>query len=383
MDISQDLQQARNQISDWVLVTASAMSIPACITSLMRSRVIGWYWEMNLHALATIGLLCMVVFRHHISFAIRTGFLVGVGFVLGIAGIFQFGMLSSSMPLLLITPPMAGILFGYRVGIALSVLAVVLVSGSAYGVINQKLATGFDLAAYFTLAPSWINFLLTMSLALAVSVAANIMLEKQFLQALERAHQKRRELSLMVDERTVALLKARTEAERLARTDELTGLPNRRAFMEKARLMDAQARRNETPYCILMMDVDHFKKINDTWGHNGGDAVLRNLGQVLKGRFRTTDACGRVGGEEFAIMLPDTTSQEAFDLADQIRIVVAQSGLHTPEAQIRYTCSIGVAQWDDSQSSLEKVIGNADTALYAAKNGGRNQVLCFHLAMVS
>jgi diguanylate cyclase (GGDEF)-like protein len=158
---------------------------------------------------------------------------------------------------------------------------------------------------------------------------------------------------------------------RAAQTDELTGLMNRRAFFEHAQLLYAQCRHNQQPLCALMMDMDHFKDINDTYGHQAGDQVLRQIGGVITASFRQSDVYGRLGGEEFAVLLPNTSLETALDIAEQL--VKSVSDLAAEPVQ-GLTASLGVAVVRSLDQDLHSLMNSADKALYRAKAMGRNQV---------
>ncbi|UNM22614.1 GGDEF domain-containing protein [Pseudomonas sp. ArH3a] len=165
--------------------------------------------------------------------------------------------------------------------------------------------------------------------------------------------------------------RAYTISTRAAQTDELTGLMNRRAFFEHAQVLYAQCRHNQQPLCALMMDMDHFKDINDTYGHQAGDQVLRQVGGVISASFRQADVYGRLGGEEFAVLLPNTSLETARGIAEQL--VKAISGLASEPVQ-GLTASLGVATTRSLDQDLHSLMNTADKALYRAKAMGRNQV---------
>ena len=158
---------------------------------------------------------------------------------------------------------------------------------------------------------------------------------------------------------------------RAAQTDELTGLMNRRAFFEHAQVLYEQCRHHQQPLCALMMDMDHFKQINDTYGHQAGDQVLRQIGGVITASFRQADVYGRLGGEEFAVLLPNTSLETARAIAEQL--VKAIAGLPAEPVQ-GLSASLGVAYADAQEQDLHGLMNTADQALYRAKAQGRNQV---------
>lgn len=158
---------------------------------------------------------------------------------------------------------------------------------------------------------------------------------------------------------------------RAAQTDELTGLMNRRAFFEHAQVLYERCRHNRQPLCALMIDMDHFKEINDTYGHQAGDQVLRQIGGVISASFRQADVYGRLGGEEFAVLLPNTSLETARTIAEQL--IKAISGLSS-EPVHGLTASLGVASSHAQDQDLHDLMNTADKALYRAKAQGRNQV---------
>jgi diguanylate cyclase (GGDEF)-like protein len=171
---------------------------------------------------------------------------------------------------------------------------------------------------------------------------------------------------------TLANLRNLALAEARAATDSLTGLPNRRAVQETLARMTAQAGRTLSPMAVLLLDLDHFKQINDTYGHDQGDAVLAAVGDVLGRSLRTSDFVGRNGGEEFIVLLPDTSATGALDAAEKLREAVAR--LTLPGIDRPVTASIGAAIYPYTATDLESLLRLADRALYSAKAGGRNRV---------
>ncbi len=161
-------------------------------------------------------------------------------------------------------------------------------------------------------------------------------------------------------------------AEIRAATDGLTGLPNKRAVTDAMKRLFAQASTTGSPLGLLLIDLDHFKQINDEWGHPVGDQVLANVGAVLRSVLRARDFAGRNGGEEFAVLLPDTGVPAALEIAERIRAAVADISL--AGAGVSVTASLGVVGFPDHATTLDRLEWLADAALYIAKRGGRNRV---------
>ncbi|CAN5267639.1 hypothetical protein BH11PSE11_BH11PSE11_27950 [soil metagenome] len=174
------------------------------------------------------------------------------------------------------------------------------------------------------------------------------------------------------------LKRANEVAEHLARTDMLTGLNNRRAFSELGAALLNLHRRRGDPVAVIMLDIDHFKKINDSRGHAAGDAALQHLSHLLRECQREADVCGRLGGEEFAILLPGAGLDDARMIAEKIRQRVADAPVEFEGKMIPMTASFGVAGVDTPHGEhlLEDMLRQADALLYRAKEGGRNRVEC-------
>jgi len=166
---------------------------------------------------------------------------------------------------------------------------------------------------------------------------------------------------------------ARLKAENLARFDALTGVLSRRALLEALDAEVERAKRYGGALACLMLDLDHFKILNDTYGHQFGDKVLHRIAKVISEHCRTSDHLGRYGGEEFLIILPETRIDGAIMFAERVRLAVAETSLDRNEERI--TLSIGVAEWRNGDGSSRRLIAEADRALLEAKAAGRNHVV--------
>ena len=166
-----------------------------------------------------------------------------------------------------------------------------------------------------------------------------------------------------------------SEQHRLATAcDHLTGIANRRAFFEAAEREIARRKQSPRPLSLVLFDADHFKAVNDTYGHPAGDAVLRHLAKLLVSTFRQVDVVARVGGEEFAVLLPSTDLQAALKIANRLRENVALQVVEVDGVKIHFTVSGGVASMDDGINTLDALMKQADQELYQAKASGRNRI---------
>ena len=193
---------------------------------------------------------------------------------------------------------------------------------------------------------------------------------KTALEEMENAHRLVRQVNQALESEHEALTHANKRLKALASADSMTGLANHRTFQEQLRNEVARSVRHAAPLTVLMLDVDHFKKYNDSHGHPAGDEVLKGVARLLKETLRTEDFTARYGGEEFAAILPVTAIEAALGLAERFRSAVATYNF--PNQQV--TVSIGLAEYLTGEDTPESLVTKADHALYAAKHSGRNRV---------
>jgi diguanylate cyclase (GGDEF)-like protein/PAS domain S-box-containing protein len=168
------------------------------------------------------------------------------------------------------------------------------------------------------------------------------------------------------------------ELERRAYTDYLTGLANRRHFLEQAENELTRTVRYGRELSILMLDVDRFKQVNDTYGHKVGDLVLKKLSELCRATLRDVDIVGRIGGEEFAVLLPETGSEQAVQAAERLRAAIAAAHVSLGSGlPLRFTASFGVTTLREKEANIDMLLNQADQALYRAKNEGRNRVCMY------
>ncbi|HEU0292539.1 MAG TPA: diguanylate cyclase [Anaerolineales bacterium] len=183
-------------------------------------------------------------------------------------------------------------------------------------------------------------------------------------------------LSIFAKQIGVSLERARLfqEVQSLALTDPLTGLHNRRSIFELGRVEFLRSHRQNRPFCCLMLDLDHFKQINDNYGHHVGDQILQEFAARCKRSVREVDLVGRYGGEELIIIMPETDLQAALPVAERLRTAICEQPVALDGQELFITVSIGVAQKDENTLQLETLIARADQAMYIAKHKGRNRV---------
>lgn len=180
---------------------------------------------------------------------------------------------------------------------------------------------------------------------------------------------------LRLREYAMRLEQMNEELERLATTDVLTSAYNRRYFMGKLEEEVRRVTRYKRPSSLLMLDIDHFKQVNDTYGHDVGDRVLKRLVEIMEAEFRQFDTVARLGGEEFAVLLPETPYASAIVSAERFLDRVRKCRIPVGDKELSFTVSIGCVEFDCGTANSERILKNADVALYQAKNSGRNRVV--------
>jgi diguanylate cyclase (GGDEF)-like protein len=204
--------------------------------------------------------------------------------------------------------------------------------------------------------------------ACAMGCALSVLLWRKFTVITQQQSQ--------LEKANAALQQKQKELERLTRLDGLTGLYNRNTFVELTRQELMRAQRQSSATAILLFDLDHFKRVNDTWGHPAGDAVLKHVADLANSTVRSTDLVGRLGGEEFMVLLPGTSEGAARKLAEKLRSRLEETPVVWESTTITATASFGLAGTTAAEKrDFESLYNDADKALYLAKQRGRNRVV--------
>lgn len=199
-------------------------------------------------------------------------------------------------------------------------------------------------------------------------------MERDRRRLLDDEQAKRNWLEEAVAKRTAELQVANEQLKALATRDSLTGALNRGSFFETAQHILVLSRRQKSTASFVLMDLDHFKYINDTYGHFAGDQVLIHFVRTINGLLRESDLIGRVGGEEFALFLPDTDAEAAFQIAEKVRTAISTSRFEVDGVSISYTVSLGIESSSMEDQSVDTLFKRADVKLYGAKDKGRDRV---------
>jgi two-component system chemotaxis response regulator CheY len=220
----------------------------------------------------------------------------------------------------------------------------------------------------------------TQDLVQALNAGADAFLSKPInpmqLKAEIRVTERVLDLEVRLEAQIRQLEEAHVKIKAMAETDELTQLPNRRTVLQRLDEEISRAERYGHPLSIVLLDIDHFKDVNDTYGHPAGDTVLRQTAKKLSGAIRDTDLLGRYGGEEFLAVLAQTDLPGARKLAERIRTEIESHVFDLGNGtNLRKTVSLGASTWNHGSDSADELIARADAALYLAKEGGRNRVV--------
>ncbi|HOW27932.1 MAG TPA: sensor domain-containing diguanylate cyclase [Elusimicrobiota bacterium] len=229
---------------------------------------------------------------------------------------------------------------------------------------------------YQGLAPRWLN-IEGDSLLYVPLVVKGECLGVIWIRCKEPVTHSQTDLQKILEQLIIGVQKARLFAkmESLSRLDGLTGVMRRQVFLDRADEEWNRARAFQTTFCLMMVDVDHFKKVNDTYGHPVGDTVLTKMGQLLREGIYETDTVGRYGGEEFVVLFSRAQPDGVRRKAEALRERVASETFSTGWEKLRVTISIGLAHYPRDGFTVKEVLAAADRALYAAKHGGRNRVV--------
>lgn len=249
----------------------------------------------------------------------------------------------------------------------------ILAAGLTVSVMYIAALRVFVVPAWEHLLPNIFFFAIANALGTAIFVQMSRWRRRHFFD-MEKIRQLNEALRLEVKAKEASNL----HLERLAITDSLTGVGNRRKFLEVADMERRRACRYGVPFSVVMLDIDHFKAVNDRFGHEGGDIALCELTRVVGAQLRCSDLLVRLGGEEFALLLPETRQDAAWALAERVRQKVAAHEIHTGVLHFSITVSMGVAEvLQDEKDSVKGMLNRADDALYKAKAKGRNRTEVF------
>lgn len=367
----------KEKIIDGGLFVLSILGMPILFISLSRIETIGFQPILLLHGILISILLMTTFFRKKISLNTRAWIIVSIIYLAGAGALANLAVLGSGWPFLALSTILAAIFLGFYRCLFVFVISCLTIVIVGWGYIDKKISLCVDLHDYVLELNTWANVLIDYILLCTCVISAFYFLNKALLQSLAEVKSHNKSLEVEVEHRTKALEIEKQKAEQLARTDFLTELNNRRAFFEFGELINEESIRYEHKYSIIMLDMDFFKKINDTYGHKVGDEVLQLVSKCIKSITRISDVSARIGGEEFAILLPETKLEQVVFLAKRLRDEISNMKIETEKGNVCFSASFGIASFDKNTRTVDLVLSHADTALYKAKNEGRNQIVIY------
>ena len=370
-----DINQVREKICSYGLVILLIVSIPVLIESLMRIPSLGWQPIMFLHIAIVSTIILTTIFRHRCSYNMRSTVIVIAIFLVGTGEMLNFGIIGSGWLYLVHASIIGAILFDTKKSVFIFFLSSLVIGFSLmvfkYEVVNIPV----DIYAYSKEVTTWGYYYTDFLLIYCTIIAAFYFLNNGLLKLVKKLEHQNLTLEARVAARTKDLEIEMRKAETIARIDPLTRLNNRHAFFEYAEEVHHSAVENKSNYCIIMIDMDCFKRINDTYGHHVGDRTLVMVSGLLKKSISKNDFSARMGGEEFIVLLPESTLDEAATVGEKLRKIISEMSIDIETNTISINASFGITSRLPDNLSLLEMIKYADKALYCAKESGRNQVV--------
>jgi diguanylate cyclase (GGDEF)-like protein len=330
------------------------LAVIAAPLSASRSTATGWLPIYSFHLGMAALLVVAFLFRRRLSFTVKSALLLGIFWAIGLAGLFTFGILGGSYWWLVLSSLIVSTLYSVRAGIFTALAVTMVLVVAAAGFISGVLAVNVDPSTLATSRVTWAGLLLT--------TIATPFIVFQAIGAYQTT--------------TLALLKEvqqqRDRIIQLASHDDLTGLPLLSLALDRLEMLLHTARRTRTRVAVLFIDLDRFKSVNDTFGHEAGDFVLKTIADRLKRAIRLSDTAARVGGDEFIVILGGLPDERiAADIAERIITAVSRP-IDYNSQQVSVGASVGIGLFPDHATDALSLRRAADSAMYAAKRRGTN-----------
>lgn len=365
------LRKQLNIITNILILFFAVITLPGVGISLARIPAIGFVPEMYLHiGLATL-VIILAISRKHIPYSVKSWIISIALMAMGYGGFFSIGLSSSGRLDVVIGIAVACLFINFRTGLILSIINILLFMLVAYLHVKGYVHQDIDYNTYNYAAKSWIAAFYNFSSMGVVIVLLTGLANQQLRRNLTILSDKKNELHKEIIQRKIAEEKYK----KLSITDPLTTLFNRRYLFEKAEEEIARSERYSRSLSIIMIDADHFKSVNDKYGHQAGDFVLKAIAERLLNNLRPSDVLARFGGEEFCLLMPETDLEMALHVAERLRQAIIEAPFIFENHEIRLSCSFGVAEKRDDENKMSSVVNRADQAMYEAKDKGRNQII--------
>lgn len=354
---SERVDAIRGELLDRVWRGAFALALIGTPASVSRALSTGWLPLYSVHLAVGALVVLLYCMRRRLSFAVRTGALLLIFFLIGVAGLFTLGLLGAGLWWLVVSSLLAGTLVSHRAGLAMAAVSLATISLAAVGFTRGILTVPVDPAVYVYEMTSWVSFLLAASIMPFLILQSIALFQRSTLQMVDEVERQKAELELA------------------ATHDPLTGLPRWELVVDRLQVASAAARRAGRKVAFLFIDLDGFKAVNDTFGHDAGDHVLAVVGARLKAALRAQDTAGRIGGDEFAVILAGVATEEEARAAAERLVASLAAPTAIGNAETRIGASIGIALFPDHGEDPRMLRRRADAAMYLAKVAGKNRVV--------
>lgn len=353
-------QQKMLRATILVYLIASLILVPM---SVYQAIFTGWGVLYTVHIINLLLFVGLYFMRHRISYQVKAMTVICIFYIVTVTGIVNFGLKGSFNLYFGLCIILSAIFLKFTQTLFLTAIIITTQVVIFVAMLNQWITPNMVLINQQDPVVNWLSGEIAFITLFLTAIIALGSLNNYLKRTIDKLHANEQEL-----------LAVQQELKDLALRDALTQLPNRRAFNEFFTKEFALFKRSQTPFCLLMVDLDFFKKVNDTYGHDAGDIVLEEVAQCLQAHTRDDELVARIGGEEFVVLLSRCELPQAVFAAERIRAAIEVMPIEADEQVIKITSSIGVTQVSAEDLDEKSLFVRADKALYLAKNGGRNQV---------
>ena len=322
--------------------------------SVLRAVNTGWLAAYTVHVVIALASLIAFVFLKRLSLQLKSAFLLAVFWAVGLPGLFSMGFPATSVWWLVLSCLVAGTVYPIRVGIALGGATLVVVAIAALGFISGRLTLAFDPVVYLRQPSAWAALLAVTGAFTFIVLRSTWLYNRSLVDLLRQVSEQRDQIEL------------------LAAYDQLTGLPLAQRAEDRISLTFDAARRSGRMVALMFIDLDDFKAVNDTFGHEAGDVVLREVAHRIEATIRATDTVTRIGGDELLAVIGELKETTAAALVASKIIRAVSIPVEFNGRSITVGASVGIAIYPDDGGDLATLRGLADAAMYAAKKTGRN-----------
>lgn len=372
-----DQNVIREKITNGILNIGAIIGILIIVINFFRIDMKEVSTAIHTYSILYLIFLGLTLFKSKFSLNQKSFLLVALPFIGGVVALFNFALIGAGWPFLAMSTILGVILFGYVKGLYLFIFSFCIILFAGWRYCSDEMALFIDLNKYNASTVAWASALVDYVIICIAIISAFYFFRKALLVSVNELKRSNKTLKNEIKIKINELEKEKLRAENLARKDFLTGLNNRRAFFEFGEHINEQAKRYKKEYSIIMIDIDYFKKINDNFGHKIGDIALQGVANSISEIARASDICARIGGEEFAIILPQTNLKNVISLAKRLKNEISNICIKTEDGDVSFTASFGIASFNKTSKTVESVLSHADKALYQAKDDGRNQIIVY------